>query len=172
MMVGVNEQGYRVGEHHHNARLSNEIVDKIREMHEDEGIGYRRIAKIMGISRHVIAKICRYERRAQTPERWKKVPDKVRPAETTAGRKASLSTSRSTAGCGMTRSTTLCSRRPGRLGTTSLLTSACRLLMRCRLAMPMARWILALWLGKRTGSLPGHSCWPSGIRASTEISRL
>lgn len=73
VMVAVNENGYRIGPSHHNARLSDETVDKIRDMHEIEKIGYRKIAKILDISRHVIAKICRYERRAQTPDRWKKV---------------------------------------------------------------------------------------------------
>jgi hypothetical protein len=34
---------------------------------------YQQIAEAVGISKHVIAKICRYERRAQTPHRWIKV---------------------------------------------------------------------------------------------------
>lgn len=72
-IVAVNEQGYRIGSSHHNARLSDETVDQIRDMHEDMSFGYRKIAKLLGLSRHVVAKICRYERRAQTPDRWKRV---------------------------------------------------------------------------------------------------
>jgi DNA invertase Pin-like site-specific DNA recombinase len=72
-IVAVNEQGYRIGSSHHNARLSDETIDQIRDMHEDQSYGYRKIAKLLGLSRHVVAKICRYERRAQTPDRWKRV---------------------------------------------------------------------------------------------------
>ena len=71
--VAVNEQGYRIGASHHNARIPDDVIDKIRDMHEDEGIGYRKIAKALGLSKNFVAKVCRYERRAQTPDRWKRV---------------------------------------------------------------------------------------------------
>jgi DNA invertase Pin-like site-specific DNA recombinase len=71
--VAVNEQGYRIGSSHHNARLSDEVIDKIRDMHEDQEIGYRKLAKIFDIPLSTIKKICKYERRAQTPDRWKKI---------------------------------------------------------------------------------------------------
>lgn len=77
MLVPVNELGKRIGEQHHNARISDEMVDKIRELHEDEGLGYRRISKLLGIKRQTVQKICNYERRAQTPTSWKKVKDKA-----------------------------------------------------------------------------------------------
>ncbi len=76
MIVAVNEQGYRIGSSHHNCRLSDEIVDQIRDMHEDLGIGYRKIAKHFNLKRSTVQKICNYERRAQTPDRWKKVETK------------------------------------------------------------------------------------------------
>lgn len=76
MLVPVNEQGKRIGEKHHNARYSDELIDKIREMHEDQGLGWRRIAKMLNMPMDTVKKICLYERRAQTPERWKKVPDR------------------------------------------------------------------------------------------------
>lgn len=72
-IIAVNEQGYRIGLSHHNARISNEIVDQMRDLHEDEGIGYRRLAKMFNLSRSVVQKICNYERRAQTPDRWKRI---------------------------------------------------------------------------------------------------
>lgn len=76
VIVAVNEQGYRIGSSHHNCRLSDEVVDQIRDMHEDEGLGYRKIAKHFNLKRSTVQKICNYERRAQTPDRWKKVEAK------------------------------------------------------------------------------------------------
>ena len=76
--VAVNEQGYRIGQSHHNARLPDEMIDRIRDMHEDQAIGYRKLAKIFNLSRSTIQKICTYSRRAQTPERWKKIVDETK----------------------------------------------------------------------------------------------
>ena len=71
--VATNDRGMRIGESHHNCKIKDCVVDRIREMHEDEGIGYRTIAKVLGLSRHTVRDICRYTRRAQTIEKWKKV---------------------------------------------------------------------------------------------------
>lgn len=76
--VAVNEQGYRIGQSHHNARFPDEMIDRIRDMHEDQAIGYRKLAKIFNLSRSTIQKICTYSRRAQTPERWKKIVDETK----------------------------------------------------------------------------------------------
>jgi DNA invertase Pin-like site-specific DNA recombinase len=73
MIVAVNELGYRIGTSHHNCTVSDEIIDKIRDLHEDDGMSYRKIAKLLGLSKNFVAKVCRYERRAQTPDRWKRV---------------------------------------------------------------------------------------------------
>ena len=73
MMVPLNELGRRIGHLHHNAKFTDETIDKIRDMREDMAMTYQQIAEAVGISKHVIAKICRYERRAQTPHRWIKV---------------------------------------------------------------------------------------------------
>jgi hypothetical protein len=53
--------------------VSDEVIDKIRDLHEDEEMSYGKIAKLLNLSKNFVAKICRYERRAQTPERWKRV---------------------------------------------------------------------------------------------------
>lgn len=74
-VIAVNENGYRIGSSHHNATIPDEIIDKIRDLHEDENIGYRRLAKMFNLSRSVIQKICKYDRRAQTPDRWKTIRD-------------------------------------------------------------------------------------------------
>ena len=73
MIVAVNELGYRIGSSHHNCTVSDEVIDKIRDLHEDDGMSYRQIAKALGLSKNFVAKVCRYERRAQTPDRWKRV---------------------------------------------------------------------------------------------------
>lgn len=77
-VIAVNEQGYRIGMSHHNARISDETVDQIRDLHEEENIGYRRLAQMFGLTRSVIQKICTYERRAQTPDRWKTIRTEIK----------------------------------------------------------------------------------------------
>jgi DNA invertase Pin-like site-specific DNA recombinase len=74
--VAINEDGRRIGSSHHNSTVPDETIDLIREMHEDKHMGYRKIAQELNICRHFVAKVCRYERRAQTPAGWKKVNDK------------------------------------------------------------------------------------------------
>lgn len=65
--IAVNERGYSVGEDHHNARLTNEQVDRIRELHEDFDLTYTQLAAMYGVSKSMIAGICQYRRRATTP---------------------------------------------------------------------------------------------------------
>lgn len=72
-IVAVNEKGRLIGEHHQNAKLSNETVDKIRELREDEGMTYVQLARMFSVPKSTIADICKYRRRAQTPSRWKTV---------------------------------------------------------------------------------------------------
>jgi DNA invertase Pin-like site-specific DNA recombinase len=76
-VVAVNENGYRIGSSHHNARIPDDVVDKIRDLHEDEAIGYRRLAKMFNLTRSCVQKICNYERRAQTPDKWKTIREKA-----------------------------------------------------------------------------------------------
>ena len=73
IVVGVNEKGYRVGTCHHNCTISDILVDALRDLHEDYGIGYGTLSKMFNISRGTIAKICRYERRADYPDRFKTI---------------------------------------------------------------------------------------------------
>lgn len=73
VIVAYNESGIRIGETHHNARIPDVLVDRIRELHEDEGWGYVAISQELNLSLTAVRKICTYERRAQTPVRWKRV---------------------------------------------------------------------------------------------------
>jgi DNA invertase Pin-like site-specific DNA recombinase len=69
--VAVNDRGRRIGETHHNSHISDAVVDQMRDRHEDGGLGYRKIAREFNVALTTVRKICTYERRAQTPERWK-----------------------------------------------------------------------------------------------------
>lgn len=72
-LIPVNENGRRIGEGHYRAKLSDEIVDRIRELHEDQGKSYGWIALKLKVSKVYVQMICTYRRRAQTPERFKRV---------------------------------------------------------------------------------------------------
>lgn len=69
--IAINESGYALGEDHHNSKLTNEQVDRIRDLHEDHGLSYKQLAAMYCVSKSAIACICRYERRAQTPFGYK-----------------------------------------------------------------------------------------------------
>lgn len=70
--VPVNEAGLRIGEGHQNAKLTDAEVELIRQMHED-GLTYDELAEKFEVSKWAIGRICRYERRAQHPVKWKEV---------------------------------------------------------------------------------------------------
>tara|TARA_R110000772_G_scaffold70994_2_gene155968 strand:+ start:453 stop:710 length:258 start_codon:yes stop_codon:yes gene_type:complete len=76
VIVAINELGYRIGSSHHNAKITDDVVDQIRDLHEEEGMSYRKLAALFLLPRGTIVKICLYERRAQTPLRWKTLHDR------------------------------------------------------------------------------------------------
>ena len=71
--VAVNDRGLRIGETHPRSTISDATVDLIREYHEDKGRSYGWIAMRLKIPARTVGKICRYEIRAQWPDRWKRV---------------------------------------------------------------------------------------------------
>ena len=71
--VALNERGYRIGASHHNCTIPDSTVSKIRDLHEYRKIGYRRLARMFGISRGAVQKICNYSRRAQSVASWRRV---------------------------------------------------------------------------------------------------
>lgn len=73
VVIAYNEDGYRIGETHHRAWISDAVVDQIRDRHEYDHMGYIGIAKEFGLSKNTVRKICTYERRAQTPARFKRL---------------------------------------------------------------------------------------------------
>ena len=69
-LVGVNEKGYRIGQNHPGAKLTDHEVDLLRTMREQENLSYRKLAVVFGMSVSCVRRICRYQLRAQTPMRY------------------------------------------------------------------------------------------------------
>lgn len=69
-LIPVNESGHRIGEGHHKAKLPDTVIKYIRDLHEYDGLGYRKIAKLLKIPRSTVQKICNYTRRAQVAHKW------------------------------------------------------------------------------------------------------
>lgn len=63
--VKINEHGLPVGEDHHNAKLTDREVDRLREMHE-AGYSYRQLAEMFELSKSSVRDIIKCRRRAQT----------------------------------------------------------------------------------------------------------
>ena len=64
-LIPINDLGHRIGEHHQKAKLSDQDVEWIRQLHEEHGISYPKLAAKFEISERMIGCICRYERRNQ-----------------------------------------------------------------------------------------------------------
>lgn len=66
MKVAINEHNQRLGEHHPRATISNDLVEQMRCMHE-EGLGYRRIARLLSLPVYTVRGIVSYRRRNVVP---------------------------------------------------------------------------------------------------------
>jgi DNA-binding transcriptional regulator YiaG len=73
IVIAVNERGYRIGERHQRAKISDETVDLIRELREDYGISTPQIAAALDIPLATVRSICYYQCRAQVPHNWKRI---------------------------------------------------------------------------------------------------
>ena len=67
------DNGYRVGESHHQARIPDSVVRLIRDLREYDGLSYSQIAKRVGCSRQHVHRICTYVMRAAIPAEWRTV---------------------------------------------------------------------------------------------------
>ena len=65
--VPVNEKGYRIGQHHHNAVLTDTDVELVRILRERDGKSYDWLALKFEVPKSTIAAICQYKRRAPRP---------------------------------------------------------------------------------------------------------
>ena len=72
-IVAVNENGHRIGEDHPKSKLTNEQVDRIRDLREYHDMSYEQLAAMYQVPKTTIASICQYMRRAQTPFGWKRL---------------------------------------------------------------------------------------------------
>ena len=70
-LVRVNENGRRIGEDHPAAKLTDADVDMIRDLHEANGMGYKKLAAKFRISKSQVRRICLYEDRAYSCDRVK-----------------------------------------------------------------------------------------------------
>src|SRR5258708_6646754 len=50
VMVAVNERGRRIGATHHNAWIPDAMIDRMRDRHEQDGVGYRKIAREFNVA--------------------------------------------------------------------------------------------------------------------------
>ncbi|MCG9042079.1 hypothetical protein [Laribacter hongkongensis] len=78
MQIPVNEKGYRIGQHHHNAVLTDSDVELVRILRERDGKPYGWLALKFEVPKSTIAAICQYKRRAQTIAGWKTVTSRKR----------------------------------------------------------------------------------------------
>lgn len=67
--LAVNDKGYRLGEDHHRAKLTNHEVDLVLEL-LDGGMSERLVAEKMEISRRTVRDYKAAKTRAQTPHRF------------------------------------------------------------------------------------------------------
>ena len=72
MRVAVNEIGRRVGDSHHNAKLTNHEVELLLVMHQ-EGMGYRRLSAAFEVSKSLVRNIVKGRARCQAPSAWRTV---------------------------------------------------------------------------------------------------
>lgn len=77
--VNTNDAGFVIGQDHPKAKLSDDDVDLIRELHEDQNFGYAKLAwlftrKTKGkVSKGYIRDICTYRRRCHIPTGSKEI---------------------------------------------------------------------------------------------------
>ena len=72
MIVGINDQGKRVGEGHHRAKLTDHEIELIRWLYDD-GMSISEIARKFEIPKSHCWDICHYTVRCQTVSRFKEI---------------------------------------------------------------------------------------------------
>ena len=63
MEISRNQNGYRVGEGHQKAKLTDEQVREMRTIHEAGGMGYRKLPRLFGCGESTARDICTYRTR-------------------------------------------------------------------------------------------------------------
>lgn len=75
-LIPYGEKGRHIGENHGLARWSDEIVDKVRDMHEHQNMRASEIRKLYNIPKSTLSYILNYKSRAVTPVSWKQKKEK------------------------------------------------------------------------------------------------
>jgi predicted DNA-binding protein (UPF0251 family) len=69
-IIQINERGLRIGDDHHNAKLTDAEVEFIRVMHEG-GLSYKKLADKFEVGKSTIADIVKFRRRGQMASGWR-----------------------------------------------------------------------------------------------------
>jgi hypothetical protein len=77
-LVAYGESGRRVGESHHRSRISNAMVEKVRDLREISHLSYAAISEETGVPMSSVAMICTYQRRNVRAVRYVDGNGKVR----------------------------------------------------------------------------------------------
>lgn len=74
-VVAVNESGYRIGQDHWRASLTDEEVDRLLALRESDPAtwSYRKLAEVFEVSKSAVRWYCKGGRRCQTAARHKTV---------------------------------------------------------------------------------------------------
>ncbi len=70
-LAGYTHEGLRIGETHHRAKYTDHEIDMVRDLHEKEGMGYKKVAKVMDMPLRTVRSICNYTTRTEKPVRFK-----------------------------------------------------------------------------------------------------
>lgn len=72
-VIAMNERGYRIGESHHNAKLSNAQIDEIFFLRDEKKLSFGEIAKRMNVSKATIFNAYHLIYRSQLATKFKTV---------------------------------------------------------------------------------------------------
>ena len=73
LCIALNKNGRRIGETHHNAKLTDDDVNHIRLLNIEHGISFRELARKFEVSHTTIENICGYKKRCQVAEKFKTI---------------------------------------------------------------------------------------------------
>ncbi len=75
-LIPYGEKGRAMGENHGLANWSDEIVEKVRSLFEDDGMRPAEISRRYGIPKSTLSYILNYKSRSVTPVSWKQKKEK------------------------------------------------------------------------------------------------
>lgn len=70
-VVAVNERGKRIGQDHPAARLTDQEVELMRQLHEEHSMGLTALARMFDVTKKAVWQIVTYRLRAQTVASFK-----------------------------------------------------------------------------------------------------